>query len=96
MTLIFKLSTGEHIIGNIVGSSPTGQCWGGSPSWYELSYPAVLGQNGLEPYMGFGMGKVTLYTSNIVASTVPVKDILDSYNAMFGPTSTSDLGCTKE
>jgi len=86
MILVFKLSTNEIIIGNVTGNSPLS---------FNVSYPAIFGQSNLEPYMGFGMGTVTLYTSNIVATTKPNSDIENAYNAMFGPNSTADLGCTK-
>lgn len=87
MNIIFKLSTGEIIIGNVTTQSSTD---------FELSYPALLTQNGIEPFMPFGMGKVTLYISNIVGTTKPSQQIEDAYNSMFGPKSTSDLGCTKQ
>jgi hypothetical protein len=86
MILLFKLSSGELVIGNVVGNSATS---------FDLSYPGVFVQQGLEPYMGFGMGKVTLYISNIVASTIPNPTLETSYNEAFGPNSTTEVGCTK-
>lgn len=86
MILIFKLSTGEVIVGYVTSQNET---------LYDVSYPAILGPTGLEPYMGFGTGKITIYVSNIVATTTPIDNIVSSYNCMFGPTSTVDLACTK-
>jgi hypothetical protein len=86
MTLIFKLSTNEIIIGNVTENSDLS---------FIVTYPALLGQNGLEPYMGFGMGTITIYTSNIVATTIANPDIQKAYNDMFGLNPTVDLGCTR-